>query len=91
MGRKVHVLAIVIDYTASQEGSRLPSNVTLMDRTGQNATLVLWKDVGRQILGVIRKGDVLYLGSALIPLLLSFSLRSDPFLPSRRPRFGVSG
>ncbi|GAA5848665.1 hypothetical protein JCM8547_004589 [Rhodosporidiobolus lusitaniae] len=66
VGKKVSIVASVIDYKAAQEGSTVPSTVNLLDHTGQPATLVVWKDFGRQLLQVIRRSDILYLGDLFV-------------------------
>ncbi|GAA6008939.1 hypothetical protein JCM10207_004034 [Rhodosporidiobolus poonsookiae] len=59
-GRRVSVLAAVVDYQASEEGSKLPTTVSLTDHTGQPTKLTLWRDIGREVLQYIRKGDILF-------------------------------
>ncbi|GAA5885479.1 hypothetical protein JCM6882_009637 [Rhodosporidiobolus microsporus] len=66
IGKQVSILAAVVDYRASDEGSRAPSTVTLIDHSGQTAKLVLWKHVGRQVTEAIQTGDILFIGDVSV-------------------------
>ncbi|GAA5830348.1 hypothetical protein JCM11251_001318 [Rhodosporidiobolus azoricus] len=66
VGRKAHVLACVLDYTAADEGSKAPSSVSLIDHSGQTTKLIAWKDTGRELLKQIRRGDVVYAGPVAV-------------------------
>ncbi|BGP13899.1 hypothetical protein JCM10213_002540 [Rhodosporidiobolus nylandii] len=64
---KTGVLASVIDTRAADPNARAPSTVSLMDRSGaQVVKLALWGDTGRQVLRVIQRGDVLFIGNVTV-------------------------